>query len=145
MMRKQWVWIGVAATALILAVFALLPREPDGLDFIRKYGPERESFETILLLGRHSGTGPTTTWNKYFEFDEIPPPLLQYLRERSQNPVVADSHFFRLPNGKEAMWMPDFAGNDRITVFNVQEPSWIARYWEALMDRIFPSVRYSSR
>ncbi|MBC8066130.1 MAG: hypothetical protein H7Y17_14960 [Chlorobia bacterium] len=134
-MRKRWVWIGVAATALILAVFALLPRQPDGLDFIRKYGPQSERYEEepawMNLDPRRSGQG---TWSKVFKFQDIPPSLASEMREleakdgmhemrKSFEHKDMSSMHFDLPSSKKAVYFPN---SNLIVVYDVPGPSWLS-------------------
>ncbi|MBC8066129.1 MAG: hypothetical protein H7Y17_14955 [Chlorobia bacterium] len=86
-MRKRWVWIGVAATALILAVFALLTPS-DGLDFIRSYGPKRE----YLTKGPNHGVDNFRritfgdNWTRTFEFEKVPAQLKTELQSMGTVP-----------------------------------------------------------
>ncbi|MBC8066126.1 MAG: hypothetical protein H7Y17_14940 [Chlorobia bacterium] len=130
-MRKRWVWIGVTATALILAVFALIPREPDGLDFIRKYQPSAEQFEQSYSPG---------TWRKVFVFRQIPPALLRELRKLTIDEPLDEGKesldeviVFRLPADPNCWGV---AARGTIIINDGPEPSWLTRQWQRLMNRI---------
>ncbi|MBC8066405.1 MAG: hypothetical protein H7Y17_16355 [Chlorobia bacterium] len=123
-MRRRWVWIGVAATALILAAFALIPREPDELDFIRRHNPQHEVYRVNPPV-----------WHKVFVFKQIPAGLLIELRKLSNLEPPSVYFSFDLPSGREALCNVSLG---QIFVSNVPEPSWLTVQWQLLMERISP-------
>ncbi|MBC8066133.1 MAG: hypothetical protein H7Y17_14975 [Chlorobia bacterium] len=119
-MRKRWVWIGVAATALILAVFAFLPREPDGLDFIRKYRPRSERLT--------SSEWRRPAWRREFAFEVFDPelgPNLEIL-----NTLEKERYAYA--------WLPDSVPTKiwTLRVYLKDEPPWLVQQWQNLMNRI---------
>ncbi|MBC8066132.1 MAG: hypothetical protein H7Y17_14970 [Chlorobia bacterium] len=135
-MRKRWVWIGVATTALILVAFAIISRETDGLDFIRKYRPDNEflrSYESELINSEYTVT--TTHWTRVFDFGNIPPELVRELRAMTDGKSFDESPHLMLPDNRIISCRE---GEGRVYVELSSEPSWFDRQWQALMARIYP-------
>ncbi|MBC8064894.1 MAG: hypothetical protein H7Y17_08700 [Chlorobia bacterium] len=131
-MRKRWVWIGIAATALILAVFALIPRQPDGLDFIRKYRPKIERLVETPKGTPLGGTG--ASWRQDFEFEKVPVALRRELEEWCGD---------RFRHGDDTAYFDCGQSRYRVEIDGEMvrvrvAPSWLNRQWYALTNRISP-------
>ncbi|MBC8063930.1 MAG: hypothetical protein H7Y17_03810 [Chlorobia bacterium] len=131
-MRKRWLWIGVAATVLILAVFALIPPGPDGLDFIRKYGPKSERLTSSVWFAAGRST---TSWQREFVFDAYPVDL-----QRELGPI-----WIRSGARKKERYVHSWSGPPpdnaplriwTLTVYLKKDPPWLLQQWFALSNRI---------
>ncbi|MBC8066127.1 MAG: hypothetical protein H7Y17_14945 [Chlorobia bacterium] len=125
-MRKRWVWIGAAATA----------GPPDGLDFIRKYGPQREYLTRVPKNRgvdniRRMSSGDN--WTIIFEFKSIPAHLDTDLKAMSNLPKDYSPVGFTLPDRRHGAMYPS-----EIIIYDAVEPSWLSLQWQALMNRISP-------
>ncbi|MBC8066128.1 MAG: hypothetical protein H7Y17_14950 [Chlorobia bacterium] len=133
-MRKRWVWIGVAATALILAVFALLPREPDGLDFIRKYRPKQERLVAYEWTSMPSGPR-VYFWHREFDFVEIPKELYKELETDFESNARYKLHpYISWRNANRDV----DSENQMLLVSLRSDPPWLIQKWQALTDWFSP-------
>ncbi|MBC8066404.1 MAG: hypothetical protein H7Y17_16350 [Chlorobia bacterium] len=132
-MRKRWVWIGVAATALILAVFALLPGEPDTLEWLRKHRGEEDVHEGWQLVPGsvyyiYIGSGQET---HAFTFTNMPASLIAQLRQlRLKNKVVRPEYKTgQMESGEMISYSIPYRW---VRVCTEPRGSWLRQQWIAL-------------
>lgn len=131
--RRRW-WLLIPLLALAAAILALLPRQPDGLDFIRKYHPSGEMLRTTsFAVGTSSGTITETTWHRQFKFSTIPPELIAEMTRKTRGIPPLTPHTLSVLNVDYFTWNPE------VGIINVRlgkPPPWLLQKWYALSEAI---------
>lgn len=133
--RRRW-WLLVPFFILALIIPALISRQSDGLDFIRKHGPVHEELRSYSFDVSHGrATSFATFWNREFKFKAMTLDLLMDL-QLDQDPRSASQwQTSRLPDGSIVTWDLE---KSTVNVQLNQEPPWLVRQWHSLMDRFSP-------
>lgn len=137
-MRKRWLWIGILVVVLFATLFVLSPRQPDGLDVIRKYRPLSETLVMRnVILPVPSTKGIDSVWIREFKFEKVPLELARELKEGGPPLSSTQINLVKLDDGSFVSWS-DMHGN--MSVQMAGEPPWLIRQWYALTQR-FSSLK----
>ncbi|MBC8066407.1 MAG: hypothetical protein H7Y17_16365 [Chlorobia bacterium] len=126
-MRKRWVWIGVAATALILSVFAFWPHEPDEFEFLRQFDYVQQRSELIMSGATEFDSDGTThragtgMWCTVLRFTSASPALLAELKSHCPYEWSKGDMSIELPNKRSAYFDYETAS---LFVYDEPPPSW---------------------
>lgn len=137
-MRKTWLLALFAAAVMIAVAILMLGRSPsDGLDYIRKYGPEREFLSEVSGVSNIMSAAPKafSTWDRVFVFDQVPQELLSEINEKGSRVVSVvtgkpeNMVIFETPDKRPCVF---YGSKNMILVAGEPEPSWISRQWQNL-------------
>lgn len=130
--RRRW-WLVVPFLLLALTTPALIPKPPDGLDFIRKHGPVREVLTSESYeVSRGWTSSSVTVWHREFQFKAITLDLLMELQTDIEPRPIPIWRASILPDGSIATWDIE---KGTVNVQLNQDPPWLVRQWHALMNR----------
>lgn len=136
--RRIW-WLLIPIFLLALAIPPAIPRKPDGLDFIRKHRPVSEVLSSVKF--QHTSRGAMseiTVWHREFKFKAITLDLLMDIQPGKEPGTTSSWQTSMLPDGSVVTWDLE---KSTVNVQLGQEPPWLIRQWNSLMNRFSPSSR----